>query len=156
MAAVKRIRTEMFLNQDLRHYHVTTHISTEQFHGGFLGGNRHEPFRQMSFSGGRKELSEDVKSTIMRFYDIDGVNGVGLDIFKIEIERSPAYEWEEIEDAIIAVIKELALWTESDVEMDYLFLGKNYSEPITQEMYDAECERQEEAERRAERMYSGF
>ncbi len=156
MARVKRIRIESFLNPNMRHYHVTTHVSAERVHGGFLGGNRHEPFKQSSFARREQEFSEDTKSTIMRFYDIDGVSGVGLDTFSVEIDRSPAYEWEEIEDAIVAVIKEVADWAEDGVQVDYLFVDKLYSEPITLEVYEAERERHEEAERRADRMYSGY
>lgn len=156
MPKVKRIRVEIHPNQDIRDYHVTAQVSSEQIHGGFLGGSRLEPFKQISFGDDKKELTEDTKSTIMRFYDIDGINGVGLDTNKVRIDRSPAYEWDEIEDEIIAAIKETVGWTEDEVQVDYLFAGRHYAEPVPVDIIERELDRQRAESEKYDRMFGGF
>lgn len=151
----KRIRVEVLPNSDTRDFHVTTQISAEQLHGGVLGGSRHDPFYIFSVSEEKKVLSDDTKETVMRFYDIDGVQSVGLDSYSVKIERSPAYEWEDIEDDIIATIKVVADWSDEDVEVDYLFMGTRYADGVPRDVYEAEIAMQRAEARRA-RMYGGF
>lgn len=156
MPKVKRIRVEIYTNQDVRDYHVTTQVSSEEVRGGLFGGSRLEPFKQMSFGEGTKELTEDTKSTVMRFYDIDGIDSVGLSTNKIRIDRSPAYEWEEIEDEIIAAIKVTAGWVEDEVQVDYLFAGRHYSEPVPTDFIERELDRRRAESEKYDRMFGGF
>lgn len=157
MAKVKRIRIEIVGNENLHLYHVTTQITSEEVYGGFLGGNRLDPFHTFRFSDeAPKEFTEDTKSTVNAFYDVDGINEVGIKPNEVRITRSPAYEWDEIEDEILDTIKKVAGWNDDDVQVDYLFAGRVYSEPIPREVYEREMDRREEEARRADRMFGGF
>lgn len=153
MAATKRIRIEVDPNIDFRTYHVTAQVSAEKTHGGILGGDRHDPFRSFSFGGPEKELTDDTKATIMRFYDIEGIESVSLDINKVGVNRSPAFEWEEIEPHIVVAIKTAVGWVDDDVEIDYRFAGKRYPDGVPEEIIEAEVERQRREAQMRDRMY---
>lgn len=119
----KRIRIETFPNPYFRKYHVTTRVSAEQVQGGMLGGSRHDPFRQCSLGETKIEYSEDTKATVMRLYDIDGINSVGLDAFEVALEIAPAFEWDELNTEIVDTVKKIAGWSDEEVMIDYLFSG---------------------------------
>jgi hypothetical protein len=150
-----RIRIEIYGNPNMREFHVNAQISCEKVQSGIMGSTRDDPFRVMGFSRD-KELAADTKATLMRFYDVDGVESTGLDIYCVRIERSPAFEWEEIESNIVEVIKELVNWADDEVVVEYLFLGKLYPDGVSREVYEAEMERQRLDELRYERMYGGL
>lgn len=148
-----RIRIEIFPKPHFRKYHVTTRVSAEKMHGGLLGGSRHEPFKQLSLLGEKTELGEDTKATIMRLYDIDGIDSVGLDTFQVELEIAPAYEWDEINDEIVDTIRQIAGWTDEEMTVDYLFTGRVYAEPVPREVYEREVDRQRAESARYDRMF---
>lgn len=155
--SVKRIRIEVFGNESYRKFHVTAQVSAEKQRAGFLGGNRHDPFLNISFGEEKTELSEDTKATIMRFYDIDGVASVGLDTNEVGLTKASAYEWSDIEDDIVEAIKLLVGWQDDqDVTVDWLFYGRVRIEPITSEEFWAEIDRQRAEEERYSRMYDRF
>jgi hypothetical protein len=132
-----RIRIEVFPgNSVYRKFHVSAMMSSEKLHGG----SRLNPFQDMlSSMSGKVELTEDTKATILRFYDIDGISAVGIDSFEVNITRSPAYEWEELEPEIIIVVKSLAKWPEdAEVEIEYLMRGTLYPNGVSLAEYEAE------------------
>lgn len=151
--AAKRIRVEVRPNIDIRDYHVTATVSAERVHSGLLGSNRHDPFRTLSFGDEAKECTEDTKLTILRFYDIDGVDSVGLATNRVRIERSPAYEWGEIEDDIIKAIKTTVGWQDDEVEVDWLFADMVSTEPVSREAQEAELIRHRAESERYDRMF---
>ena len=143
----KRIRIEMFPNPHFRKYHVTTRVSVEQVQGGMFGGSRHDPFGQSSLGETETEYGEDTKATVMRLYDIDGINSVGLDTFEVTLEIAPAFEWDELNTEIVDTVKEIAGWSDEEVMVDYLFAGSVSTEPVSHEEYQAEVDRQRVADR---------
>ena len=153
MTLTKRIRIQVHPNIDFRTYHVTAQVSAEKIHGGILGGDRHNPFRSFSFGGTEKELTDDTKATIMRFYDVEGIESVGLDVNQVDISRSPAFDWEEIEPHIIVAIKTTVGWVGEDVEIDYRFAGKRYPDGVPEEIIEAEVEHQRREAQMRDRMY---
>lgn len=152
--ATKRIRIEIYPNLLCHKFHATAQLSAEKYQGGPLGGDRHNPFHTFSFGEREQELSDDTKAVIMRFYDIDGIQAVGVDANSVTIERSPAYDWSDIESEIINAIKEIADWqdNEDEIIVEYLFQQHVSSEPVPDEAVLAEAERQRrEYERESER-----
>lgn len=149
----KRIRVEVLPNPHYRKYHVTSQVSSEEVHAGMLGGSRHNPFKQFAFSEEKIEFNEDTKATVMRMYDIDGINAVGLKTYEITVEIAPAYEWDEIEGEIISAIKQIVGWSDDETTVDYLFSGRVYAEPVTREVYEQEMDRQRAETERYEKRY---
>ncbi len=148
--APRRIRVEVFGNLAIRDYHITERISNEKVSGGILGGDRLNPFNDV-FSD--KEHSPETRATVLRFYDIDGIKSVGLDVNSVRIEISSAYEWEEIHDDIVKTLKVVAGWQEEDVDLDYLFCGQVYADGVSRGVHQAEVNRQRIESARYDRMF---
>jgi|GEM_PF-6279509 len=133
--APTRIRIELHGNIDFRKYHVTGQISSEKLHGGLMGGSRFDPFKQISFGGAVTELGDDTKATINRFYEIDGIDTVGLDRTIVAIGREPAYNWNDFEPQIIATITDILGWNEEEVAVEYLLDSECYDhEPLEEQL----------------------
>lgn len=128
--APRRIRIELFGNSNRRDYHVTTHVSSQRLPGGLLGGDRHRPFNNtLTFGEEDAEYTEETKSLVMKFYDIEAVSAVGVDKSKVEIERYQAYDWSDFEQEVIATVKQTVGWSEDDdVQVQYLRNGVVYEQ----------------------------
>ena len=135
MSQVKRIRFEFHPYSYVRSYHLTAQVSNEEVIGdSMVGSNRRTPFVSPYGAG---ELTEGTKASLSTFYKIAGIDSVGLEANTVRIQLSHAYEWPEVEDAIIATLKDIVGWTDDeDVTMDYLFEEQVYSEPIPEIICD--------------------
>lgn len=121
---IPQIVIELFPNSLCREYHVPVPIASEHvFGGGFLGGDRDDPFL-LTFSDithEEREPSEKTRATVMEFYAIPGIYAVSIKPSHVGIEREEDANWDQIEGAVVDVIKKELGWVDEVVTVRYRF-----------------------------------
>lgn len=101
-----RIVIQLFPNPQMRYYHVNSRIADQRL------------YASLGVQGLQYEIKRVDAATIAKalsFYDIEGVTGVGLNIYSVDIEISPAFRWEDLEPRIVEIIRKHLHWDEDPV-----------------------------------------
>ncbi len=86
-------------NSDVRNYHTTAEISHYSIH------NFWRPLRRQSSDSYLEQVGRIGTQLLMDIFAISGVNEVFIKPYELHVSKGKAFDWEDIEPAIIEALK---------------------------------------------------